>query len=340
MSAKHTQAEKKQSVLAKLAQHPFVPPWWLRAGHMQTLWGARKRRHSRAPTRMRVQTPDQDFLELHLRAGDPDQPALLLLHGLEGSVASPYIAGLSNIFDEAGWSVYVMEFRSCSEEMNKARRLYHSGETTDLDFVVDFLIEQAPERPLYIAGTSLGGNVTAKWLGERSETLPAQVKAAAIISAPFNLSVSGPHIDKTLGGFYVRWFLRTLIPKAIAKEKQHPGCIDIQKVKRSKTFADFDTYATAALHGFEDAFDYWEKCSSMPLLEDIRCPTLLLSAADDPFNPRSTLPIEEAARSPFLHPLFPEQGGHVGFIAGPPWRRRFWGEEQIARFFHFYHEHG
>ena len=87
------------------------------------------------------------------------------------------------------------------------------------------------------------------------------------------------------------------------------------------------------LHGFRDAENYWQRVGCGQFLGDIRVPTLLVAAANDPFNPASTLPVEVAGRSPFLVPMFPSRGGHVGFVYGVPWRTRHWAEEQIVRFF-------
>ena len=146
-------------------------------------------------------------------------------------------------------------------------------------------------------------------------------------------------MDKVLGGFYCRQFLRTLIPKAVAKERQFPGCLDIAAVRRCKSFAEFDTHGTAALHGFSDAEDYWTQVSCGQFLLHVRRPILLIAAADDPFNPGATHPHGVAARSSFVHALFTARGGHAGFVRGwSPFRARYWAEEQIARFFEFYLE--
>ncbi len=282
----------------------------------------------------RWETPDDDFLRIHRFHGHEDKPVALLLHGLEGSAQSSYIVRMTKRLSELAWSVVVMEHRSCGGEMNRARRMYHSGETTDLAFVVDTLVHQRPSTPIYIAGFSLGGNQTAKWLGEAGDSVSPNVIAAAIVSAPFDLAVSGRRLDRGLHRAYVRHFLRTLIPKAEIKERQYPGCFDIEAVRRSATFEDFDTHATAALHGFRDAADYYAKVSCGQFLPGIRRPTLLISAADDPFNPRSTLPRESAARSPFLHPKFPDRGGHAGFMRHERGSQiGYWAEEQIVRFF-------
>jgi hypothetical protein len=258
---------------------------------------------------------------------------VILLHGLEGCVESHYVLGQADALSRRGWSVVAMEHRSCGGELNRARRLYHSGETSDLDFLLRRLRAEGGGNQLYASGVSLGGNVLAKWLGELGVEAATLLDGAAAISPPYDLTVSGPVLDRALGGFYVRRFLRGLVPKAIAKEQQYPGCLDVEAVRRSRTFAEFDTHATAALHGYRDAQDYWARVSCGQFLEGVRVPLLLVSAADDPFNPGSTLPHRQVAANPWLVPSFTEHGGHVGFVHGAPWRTRHWAEEQVERFF-------
>ena len=167
--------------------------------------------------------------------------------------------------------------------------------------------------------------------------IPIIVKAAAVVSAPYDLLRSGIHMDNSISLLYVRHFLRKLIPKAVEKERQFPGCMDIEKVKRARTFKAFDDFATAPLHGFEDARDYYTKSGCGQFLDGIRHPTLLISSDDDPFNPGATLPRETAEHSPWLHPLWTERGGHVGFIREGKGRGvGNWAEEQIVRFFEAY----
>jgi predicted alpha/beta-fold hydrolase len=324
----------KVAVAAELASRDFAPSWWLAGRHRQTVWSPLLRRQ-RPPTarRERWRTPDDDRLSVWIREAGPDRPWALLLHGLEGSARSNYVVGMRRGLAAMGWNVAALEFRSCDGEINAAPRLYHSGETTDLDFVVGELIHRFAARRLYLAGVSLGGNVLAKWLGERSEQVPAEVCGAAAISPPFDLTVSGPVIDQALGGLYVRRFLRTLIPKALAKAEQFPALLDADRIRASRSFEDFDTWATAALHGFDDAWDYWRRVSSGAFLPAVRVPLLLVAAEDDPFNPASTLPVDRCRRSPWLLDRFVPAGGHVGFVSGPPWRTRHWAEEQALRFF-------
>lgn len=328
-------AAEKAAVMEALNRHPFRPAWWLRNAHAQTVWSRYGSKATLPPLRLeRWDTPDGDQLRMHFYETQPDAPICLILHGLEGSVNSTYAVRLMRGLGDAGWTVVTMEHRSCGGEMNCARRMYHSGETSDLDLVVTGLGERYPQSRVYVAGYSLGGNVTAKWLGECGDAPPAHVQGAAVVSAPYDLLASGPYVDSGVRRVYVRHFLRSLIPKAIAKAEQYPGILDVDAIRRARTFREFDHYATARLHGFASAEDYYAKVACGQFLHAIRRPTLLISAADDPFNPGHTLPHAAADASPWLYPQFTQRGGHVGFVSGPsPRRARFWAEEQIARFF-------
>jgi predicted alpha/beta-fold hydrolase len=174
----------------------YSPAWWIPGGHLQTLWGKFFRRQTPAPTTFeRWDTPDGDFIELHRLSAEPGAPRLLLLHGLEGTIRSHYAQGLLNEAARRGWGADLLIFRSCGPELNRSRRFYHSGETTDAAFVLERIAGEYPESALAIAGVSLGGNVLLKFLGERGNNLPSQLKAAAAISVPFDLSRSSRRIN-------------------------------------------------------------------------------------------------------------------------------------------------
>ena len=51
------------------------------------------------------------------------------------------------------------------------------------------------------------------------------------------------------------------------------------------TIRGFDDRYTAPLNGFGDASNYYQQASSRRVVERIRVPALILTAADDPFVP-------------------------------------------------------
>jgi predicted alpha/beta-fold hydrolase len=315
----------------------YSPAWWIPGGHLQTLWGKFFRRQSAAPTILeRWDTPDGDFVEVHRLTADPGVPRVLLLHGLEGTIRSHYAQGLLNEAARRGWGADLLIFRSCGSEMNRTRRFYHSGETTDTAFVLDRISREFPASPLAIAGVSLGGNVLLKFLGERGNDLPPQLKAAAAISVPFDLSRSARRINRGFSRLYQQFFLNSLRRKAWEKAERFPDLAPASRIAGLRTLEDFDNLITGPLHGFRDAQDYYERSSSLPWLKRIRLKTLLLSALDDPMLPPEVLDeVREVARqNPALRLEFVNRGGHAGFVAGSvPWRPFYYAEHRIGEFF-------
>ncbi len=272
----------------------------------------------------------------HVEGTDVRSPRLLVLHGLEGSSYSVYVQGFLAKAFRRGWRGTALNFRSCARDPallsrmlpNRRPRLYHSGETSDLDFVVATLAARDPEAPLFAAGVSLGGNVLLKWLGEN----PGQrmVTAAVAVSTPYDLAAGSRHLETGLGRFYVGGFLKTLREKAGGVARRFPEAaarIDLEGVSRSRTFWDFDDAATGPLHGFTGADDYYARSSSLNFLGRIRTPALCLSAQDDPFLPAGVLDLarEQAAASGAVSFVITKRGGHIGFVAGGG--ARYWAEE-------------
>jgi uncharacterized protein len=315
----------------------YSSAWWIPGGHLQTLWGKLLRRQPPAPTVLeRWETPDGDFVELHRLSAARGAPRVLLLHGLEGTVRSHYAQGLLNEAARRKWGADLLIFRSCGSEPNRTRRFYHSGETTDTALVLERVSREFPTSPLAIAGVSLGGNVLLKFLGERGNDLPPQLKAAAAISVPFDLSRSSRRINRGFSRFYQQFFLNSLRRKAQEKAGRFPDLAPSDKISGLRTLEDFDNLITGPLHGFRDAEDYYQQSSSLRRLEHIRLTTLLLSAVDDPMLPPEVLDEvrEIARRNPALHPEFVQRGGHAGFIAGSwPWRPFYYAEYRVGEFF-------
>ena len=309
----------------------YQPPWWYRGRHLQTIWGPLFRRLRRPPLRReRWPTPDGDFLDLDWLEGD--SPLVVILHGLEGSSGSHYARGLLLEAAALGWRAVVFHFRSCSGALNRGPRLYHAGETSDLDWVIGRLIQREPATPLGLVGVSLGGNVALKWLGERGERAPAQVRAAATISTPFDLTACALSLDRGLNRpLYTARFLRSMRAKVRAKRRLYDGLVNVPAALRARTFAVYDRLATAPINGFADERDYWARASSGPYLARIRRPCLLINAANDPFVPAVTLPTAAVAGSPWLEAAFLPEGGHVGFLEAP-WGRRSWAERHALAF--------
>lgn len=313
--------------------------WWVPGPHFQTTWG-RFGRSGRivALERELLPTPDGDDLVLDHLPGAPDTPRVLLLHGLEGSSYAVYMLGLLRLCAQAGWRATALNFRSCARDPRRPRRwlpnrrprLYHSGETSDLDLVARALAAREPGAPLYAIGVSLGGNVLLKYLGEKGPR--TAIEAAVAISVPFELATASRHLERGLSRFYVAYFLKTLKRKMkdlLARFPAETAHLDPRRIAGARTFREFDEAATAPLHGFASADDYYLRASSLRYLPRVEAPTLCVNSADDPFLPVEVLARAEEAGSDDVRFTVTRQGGHAAFISGRfPWRPRYWAEER------------
>ena len=322
--------------MVRRSENTYRPAWWVPGGHAQTLWAKFfRRRQPLLARRQRWATPDGDFVDVYRTAADQRSPRLLLLHGLEGTVRSHYVGGFFREATQRGWAADLLIFRGCGDEPNTAPRFYHSGETTDLAFVINRVRQEYPDAPLLLAGISLGGNVLLKYLGESGESACDAIAGAAAISVPFDLERGARFIGEGFSRIYDRHFLRSLRRKALAKLEQYPRLFDRESLIQARNIYDFDDAVTAPVHGFADAHDYYSRSSSIGFLDQIRVPTLLLSAVDDPFLPSDVLDQVRsiAAANPSLHLEFTARGGHVGFVGGRlPWRPVYYAERRAADF--------
>jgi len=321
---------------------PYAPSRWLRGAHAMTVFASVARVLPRPRARReRWELPDGDFLDVdrYVPARPPgaprrDPPVLVVCHGLEGSSRAPYVRGLVAVGLARGLAALALNFRSCSGEANRLPRFYHSGETGDLAHVVERLAAERPGRPILIAGFSLGGNVVVKYVGERGDALPPEVRAAAGISVPFDLEASARAIDGP--GFwnavYRERFMRQLRRKAAEKARRFPGAFDARAAARARTFAEFDGAVTAPVHGFPSAETYWRTCSSGRFIAGVRRPLLALSAIDDPIVPAASIPVEGARANPKVTLETTDAGGHVAFVAGSPFWPSFWAERRAVEF--------
>jgi predicted alpha/beta-fold hydrolase len=243
-----------------------------------------------------------------------EQPLLVVFHGLEGSSASHYAQAFADVARSRGWAFAVPHFRGCSGELNLAPRAYHSGDFTEIDWMLRrFACTHAG--PVLAVGISLGGNALMRWAGELGAPAAQLVSAVASVCSPLDLTASGWAIGR---GFnrqvYTRMFLGTMVPKALQKLEQHPGLFDREALLAARDLHAFDNVFTGPVHGFKGADDYWQLASAKPHMGQIAVPALALNALNDPFVPASSLP-QPADVSRHVTLWQPEYGGHVGFPA-------------------------
>jgi predicted alpha/beta-fold hydrolase len=226
-----------------------------------------------------------------------------------------------------------MHFRGCSGRSNRKPHSYHSGETGDARFVIEWLRTRFPQSALSAVGYSLGGNMLLKLQAEYADDSPLQ--AVVSICAPIRLDMCANRMNQGFSRIYQRYLIRHLNRNLKLKAEQFedgniPG-IDIDGLWRLRNFWQFDDQVTAPLNGFKDVNDYYTRSSARQYLKQIQKPTLMIHALDDPFMPADVVP-DESELSTAVQLEISQHGGHVGFVAGSFYKPVYWLEQRIPEY--------
>jgi hypothetical protein len=245
------------------------------------------------------------------------QPLVILIHGLTGSMDSIYVCVSTHLLLQRGYPVLRLNLRGAGSSRGLTKSFYHAGRSDDLHQVINQLDGRLAGNGVVLIGFSLGGNMMLKYLAERGHR--AQIRAAVSISAPIDLALTQAKMSRWRNRRYHDYLLRLM-------KAEHPCSSDIASI------LDFDNRVVAPANGFADAADYYRQCSAKPLLGQIRRPTLLIQARNDPWIPARIYRDIDLAANRRLRLLLPRSGGHVGFHG---WGLdRPWHDIAIAQFLH------
>ena len=346
-----------------IAPSTYEPPTHLWNGHLQTIIPSLFRKVTVPYVRERIDTPDDDFLDLDWAfavnsnqlpvisdrlsvIGDACFPSVtdncllttnhclvILSHGLEGSSASTYLAGMVRHLTRSGFDCLAWHYRSCSGELNRQQRFYHIGDTSDLHHVIQYAVQKGYQT-IYLMGFSAGGNVTLKYLGEYGSSVDPAIKKAVTFSVPLDLIGAIKRLEQWDSLVYNYRFNRTLKRKVLQKAALMPGVFQTEAVRKSRSVREFDSLFTAPMNGFRDVTDYYTRSSSVQFVPNITVPTLIINAKNDPFLSPECFPEAMARELPNVWMEFPAQGGHCGFASKTSGINgdAYWSEERAVAF--------
>ena len=315
----------------------FVPPFWLRNGHLQTIGTLWPRRFPRLPeSESRLLPIDEDTrlrLECNWQPDRRDHPTLVLVHGLEGSSDSQYMIGVADKGWGAGFNSVRVNIRNCGDTEHLTPHLYNAGLSGDLSAVINALIAEDQLTEIHLAGYSMGGNTLLKLAGEWGADTPPQVVSLSAVSPSIDLALCANALNRPSNRFYERRFVRGLRRRMRRKRERFPGIYDTNGLDQVQSVREFDDKFTAPLSGYGNAENYYYKASALRVIDRIALPTLILAAQDDPFIPVESFSDPALTGNPNITVATPAHGGHSGFIQ----RRRdgedsFWAENRVIDF--------
>ncbi|MGY8768952.1 MAG: YheT family hydrolase [Pirellulales bacterium] len=296
----------------------FRPHPLMKNPHVQTLLGAfwQGRWSDYQADQHQVQLPDGDALVLHDDCPETwtrgDRVAILV-HGLGGCHQSNYMVRISEKLKQIGVRCFRLDLRGCGAGKQLASQPFHAGCSDDAAAAVQYLADHCPDSPCTIVGFSMGGNIILKLAGESGAETPGNLDSAFAVAPPVDLALCCDNMSQGLNRLYDKNFVRSLIRHVKAREITHPDPDGVFFEKRPAKIREFDSCFTAPLAGFDSVEDYYTRASAGPLLKDIRIPTHILTAADDPIVPIEIFSQFDLSDSISMQTA--QHGGHLGFMA-------------------------
>lgn len=334
-------APNLQNIEEMWPQH-FTPPNWLLNGHMMTIVPAimprgfiRLRREAKGclvdvSDDSKVLVQKHGFENAKQKA---EIPTIVIFHGLEGSADAPYVLGLAKKARARGWNVVRVNMRNCGGTMHLTPTLYNGGLSGDAIAILKHLKDEGCEH-VFLCGTSLGGNLVMKAAAELKDGWRDLVKGVCAISPSLDLEAAIVSLSLPKNQIYEKRFLLGLKQKIRAKARLFPGRLDVSRLKTLTCVKDFDDKFTAPDGGYLSAEDYYHKASAIRILEDVRVPSMVLAAQDDPIVPFETFKSDKLSNNPAIRLVAPRYGGHGGFFHRDRGNHdRFWSEDATVNFF-------
>jgi len=298
----------------------FKPHPLLRNGHAQTLAGAYLPggRHIERAVQIQVPLADGDAVVLH-----DDRPAhwhagdrvALLLHGLAGCHQSSYMLRAARKLVGRGIRTFRMDLRGCGAGEGLASRPYHGGRSEDAHAALELLQRLCLGSPVTLVGFSLSGNIVLKLLGESPRSVPINVEKAIVVCPALDLGLCAHSLSGRWQRAYERYFVRSLCRQIKVNRRLRPDVPPLAVKRRLKTLIEFDDLYTGPVCGFGTADNYYTTSSARPHVVNIRVPTLILIAEDDPLIPISSFDAIALPKSVLLHRT--KHGGHLGYVGRP-----------------------
>jgi uncharacterized protein len=316
----------------------FEPLPWIAPGDLMTIaasfWPRRFALLPEAEDRLvEIEPGTRILVRCHWQTDRRDRPAVVLVHGLEGSSESGYMLGTAERAWEAGFHVVRMNQRNCGGTEQLTPTLYNSSLSGDVRAVVGELIEREGLREIFAAGFSLGGNLVLKMAGEMGEGAPAELRAVAGVSPSLDLAACASSLEMPRNWIYERFFVRQLKRRILRKARLFPDRYRLNGLGSIRSIRQFDDRITAPHSGFRDADDYYFRASALRVIEHIHRPALVVAAQDDPMVPFASFEQPEIREHAFIRLVAPRHGGHCGFISRRGGSERFWVEGVLVEFF-------
>ncbi|MCH9054347.1 alpha/beta fold hydrolase [Synechococcus sp. PCC 6716] len=319
-----------------MQSNAYWPPLGLRSPIAHTIFTAYGQRYG-CPYRWH---PQQE----HLFAGAQGVPlygqgcrvphargTLIATYGITGDLTNQwYLHTLAHWGQQRQFDVVLFDWRAHGRSGHLSPTLTSDGlyEGKDLCLIAQQCNELGYTAPYWLVGYSLGGQLAlwGAWFAQGTNN--DLIAGAAVMCPNLDSNRSLAHLGQTFWGRqFERAISRELQRLAQQLHAAHPTSIDLAAIAGINTIAGFDRTLVIERLGFPSVEAYYHASSPLHFLPQLRLPTWILYAADDPLFDPALVPelVAIADRNPALEVVLCEYGGHVGFVSAPTCQR-LWGD--------------
>lgn len=322
----------------KLIKKRFKPKRFLSNTHLQTILGVTTNKKNKIvyKAQRRRFKVNNDFIEgdCYWQENKNDKATILIVHGIGGSSREHYVLRFIKKAFENKYNVVALNLRSCGGTEKISKRLYNSGDSKDILFVIKNLFIKDKLSKFFILGFSLGGNICLKLAGEIKRNY--KILGIATISPLIDLKTAEKNIDyNPKNKFYQKRILNSLKSIIIKKSPYFP-IYDSSKLRDILTIRNFDKTYHVDIGEFKSVDFYYNKVSAINYIKKIKIPTLIIHSKDDP-----VIPVKEIKKAIKMNKniigLISKYGGHAGFIGERQYNDidEFWAENRVLEFFNY-----
>ena len=309
----------------------------LKNGHAMTIAAAfLPRRFEIPPEEKRLFQVDADSRLLGVCHWQPgkrkDAPVIAIVHGLEGSIDSNYVRGITEKAYQRGFHVVRLNQRNCGGTEALTPTLYNSGMSGDYRAVFDELANGDGFEQIFFVGYSMGGNLVTKMAGEYGASAPRALRGVCAVCPSIDMAACADALERWDNYPYQRHFVSGLMSRYARKQELFPQLYSTNGLPPIRTVRNYDDAIIAPRFGYRDAQDYYENVGAKRLVSQIHVPFLMITAQDDPFVPYASFLAAKIAENPGIQFVAPEHGGHCGFISKHSGPERFWAEQRVVEF--------
>lgn len=249
-----------------------------------------------------------------------DSKALVVfLHGWEGSQESTYVVSCARYFFARGCSVFRLNFRDHGPTHHLNEDIFLATRFNEVFSALQQICALEPERKVYIAGYSMGGNFALRAARQSIKDPVVNLAHVFAISPVIDPWPAAPLVDK--GVLISRYFLKKLKSSLRKKQAAFPDHYDFSGALKLKNIMEISKVIIPKYYGVDDLEAYFNGYRIEPNdLALCSVPTSIIMASDDPVVPPRAvddLVLSEACRNIRL-----DYGGHNGFfqsVLGPTW---------------------